>query len=224
MLTVRVQPIDADILVVVNDNLSPAAQSAALAAFARQTAKDADALNQKALGYLPPRKTFVDSVEGGSEDRVRPRGQVVYEYTLLLDVLAFIDQTLIEHSPVKSGRYSRSHELFADGNHVDPEGEIPPAAEYVFINAQPYARKVEKGESPQFPNGVYEATAALAASRFGNMAKVAFEYRPLPGGGDVADWAASPHAAKHARRHHRVSNPGEWLKRQPAIIVTATGQ
>jgi len=223
MLTVKVQPIDADILVVVNDNLSPAAQSAALAEFARKTAKEADALNEQALGYLPKRKTIVDGVENQSEDRVRPRGEIVYEYALLFDVLSFIDQTLIEHSPVKSGRYERSHVLFADGNQVDPDGDVPPAAEYVFTNTQPYARKIEKGESPQFPDGVYQATAALAAARFDNVAKITFDYRPLPGGGDVADWASSPHAAKHARRHHRVSNPGEWLKRQPAIIVT-TGQ
>jgi hypothetical protein len=58
------------------------------------------------------------------------------------------------------GLYKRSHVLIADGVAVD-DGKIPPLAKTsdVRFNIQPYARKIERGLSPQRPDGVYQAVA-----------------------------------------------------------------
>lgn len=211
MINVAVEPIDQDIGVMIDDLLSPAAQSAALADYARSVEKETEADNQQALGFIAPHVTIVDGTEGASEDRVRPDGTIVYEFTLLNDLFAFIDQMLIEHSPVKSGRYDKSHELFADGVVIDPNGEIPPASEYYFANTQPYARKIEEGESSAFPDGVYQGIATLAKDRFDNLATISFDYRALSG---------APTETAHPHHHGRVANPSEWLSRQPAIVIT----
>ena len=160
-ITTRIEPIDRDIAIMLDETLSPKAQSAAFAEFARAAEQDATAANKAALGYVPLHRTLVDGSEG-SEDNVRPDGIIVYEFALLDDLFAWIDQALIAHSPVKYGRYDRSNVLFADGVAVDPLGDVQQASEYFFANTQPYARKIEAGESPQYPHGVYEATAALA--------------------------------------------------------------
>jgi len=52
----------------------------------------------------------------------------------------------------------------------------------VFLNIQPYARKIERGQSSQAPDGVYQAVATLAQRRFGNVAKITFSYRTAIGG------------------------------------------
>jgi hypothetical protein len=216
-----VEPIDKDIAILLDEELSPKAQSVTLADFARQCLAEAQATNQSALGYLPPLVVTVDGVAGRSEDQVRPDGAITYEFQLISDVLVFVDQQLIAHSPVLTGRYQRSHVLYADGAETDPENPAQ-ASEYVFLNTQPYARKIEKGLSPSTPDGVYEGVATQARGRFGNMAKISFEYRAAPSGA-VTDWAGTESAARHASRHYRHSQPNQqaWLSRQPAIVVTA---
>ena len=215
---VTVEPIDRDVAIMLDETLSPKAQSAAFAEFARQTLAEVSAENKDALGAVPPYDTFVDGSEGKSEDSVSPDGEIVYVFRLVGDVLTFIDQQLIEHSPVKTGRYQRSHKLYADGTETDPDDPAQ-ASEYVFLNIQPYARKIESGLSHSAPEGVYEGVARLASARYDNIAKVSFEYRPAPDG-PVADWSATAVAHRHASAHHRHSDPSKWLLRQPAIIVT----
>lgn len=213
---VVVEPIDKDIAIILDEELSPKAQSQTLADFARQCLAEAQATNEAALGYLPPFVLYVDGVRAGSEDRVRPDGAITYEFQLIGDVLEFIDQQLIAHSPVLTGRYQRSHVLYADGSETDPANPAQ-ATEYVFLNTQPYARKIEKGLSPAAPDGVYEGVATQAAARFGNMAKVSFAYRAAPSDTPVAVAAAS---GRHRSRRGG-SNPSLWLSRQPAIVITA---
>ena len=145
-IAITVEPIDRDIAVIFQDNLSPAAQSTALAAFARQSLDEAKAENEAALGIVPPYDTYVDGTLGGSEDQVAPDGVIIYQFKLIGDVLTFIDEQLIAHSPVRSGRYQRSHMLYADGVEADPGTPPLGAAEYTFLNAQPYSRKIERGE------------------------------------------------------------------------------
>ncbi len=218
-LTVKVEPIDRDVQVMLAADLSPAARSATLAQFARQSLADAEAQNASALGAVPPFDTFVDGSQGKSEDAVSPDGVIVYQFKLITDVIAFVHDELIAHSPAKSGRYQRSHVLYADGTEVDPESP-PAASSYVFLNLQPYARKIERGLSPAAPEGVYEGVAAQAAARFGNLAKISFAYR-APAGGAVAAWAGSASARRLARSHHRISHPQDWLTQQPAVVIEA---
>jgi len=105
------------------------------------------------------------------------RNVIVAEFKLVDNVIMWIHNQLETHSPVKSGRYKRSHALFADNKQIEAVPPIPIADEYVFVNLVPYARKIERGESAHAPNGVYEAVAHLAQQQFRDIARITFSYR-----------------------------------------------
>lgn len=202
-VTTRIQPISKDIDILLNEELSPKAQSQVFAALARDQIEDAKATNRSILGRVPRFTTFVDGNAGAPLESVRPDGVIVTEFELVDDVLLWIGEQLQTHSPVKSGRYRRSHTLFADGREIDVGGVIPAADEYVFINVVPYARKIERGSSSQAPDGVYQAVATLGQRRFGNVARITFSYRTAVGRSIIG-----------GRAGNRSS------ERNPAVIVT----
>ncbi|MCB1499714.1 MAG: hypothetical protein KDK07_07965 [Bauldia sp.] len=207
-LRTRVEPLDRDIAILVDETLSPAAQSRAVATFARAQLAAAQDVNRRVLGRIPPHQTFVDGVARGDVDAVKPQGRIVYEFELVDDVLVFIGYELRAVSPVRSGRYRDSHSLFADGVEVPIGGAIPVAREYVFLSAVAYARKIEGSPSRrplsrQAPKGVYAITAAKASARFGNLARIRFAFQ-TPVGGALAGGVAGNKSAG----------------RVPAIVVT----
>lgn len=177
-VSVKVDPINRDIDLLLSQDLSGRAQSQAFAEYAHGEIEDAKRTNQRILGRVPRHTVTVDGREGAPLATVRPDGVIVAEFELVGDLLIWIEQQLVIHSPRKSGRYARSHVLFADGVEADVN-KPPVAAEYVFVNVQPYARKIERGSSSQAPDGVYQAVAVMARRRFGNVARVSFSYRTL---------------------------------------------
>jgi hypothetical protein len=177
----RVEPLERDIALLFPGDFSPEARSQALAEFAREALADAQQSNARALGRTPPHETFVDGTPGGNEDAVRPDGTIAYEFELFDEALAWIGEQLVIHSPVKTGRYQRSHVVLADGEQVLVGEMLPPAREYVFVNVQPYARRIEHGYSKQAPEGVYQGVAVMASRRFGNLARISFTYRSVVG-------------------------------------------
>lgn len=188
-VSTRIQPIDRDLRAIVDQELSPKAQSAALAQYAREQLVEAQAQNRSALGAVPVHETFVDGRASERLDDVKPDGTIVFVFELLDEVLDWIGEMLVTQSPVLTGRYANSHMLFAGG--VDATGRgVVNAEEFTFANTMPYARKIERGLSPQAPDGVYEAVAAMAAGRFGNIATIFFTYRAVFGmnvvNGDLA--------------------------------------
>lgn len=187
----RIPSIAREIEVMISEELSPQAQSRHLADFARGALKEAQDQNRAALGRVPDHRSFVDGRETEVLDTVRPDGRITFEFQLLDQVLEWIGEQLVQGSPVLSGLYARSHALFADGVEKEP-GKMPAdATEFVFINVLPYARKIERGLSPQAPDGVYEAVAAVAAGRFGNIAKIRFGFRAVLGGMAVSQRKAA---------------------------------
>jgi len=177
----RVEPISRDIELIFRDELSPEAQSAKLAQFAREQYIEAQVSNRAAFGSEPRSQTLVDGVLTDNIDKVRPNGSIVFEFDLFAELLSFIDLLLTQFSPVRSGAYKRSHVLFADGIEIDTKADLPDAREFIYLNTQPYARKIERGHSDQAPDGVYHVTAAMASRRFGNIARIEFNYRRLAG-------------------------------------------
>lgn len=206
----------------IEDELSPAAISAAVASVAREELAAAQATNARALGRMPAHQTFVDGREGAAPESVRPDGSIVFvfEVDLVDGALSWISEMLAQHSPVLTGRFVASHVLFADGVEMRPGDPMPQAREFAFINAQPYARKIERGLSAQAPDGVFQAVAKLASRRFNNVARIRFGYRSLPAGA-VGKWAAGTKLQSHSPSRNR---PGvkrqDWLTRQPAVIVS----
>lgn len=175
----KIERIDKDITLFLAD-VSPAAQSAAIAEFAQEQLDDALKSNSGSLGTAPDFETFVDGRKDVPLAGVKPGGTIVFEFHILSDLIAWVDEMLIEFSPVKTGRYQRSHVLFVDGAKVDPNGNIPNGKEFVLLNLQPYAEEIENDLSRQAPDGVFQAVAALANEKFGQIAKVDFAYRPAP--------------------------------------------
>lgn len=177
----RVPSISRDIELLIADTLSPRAQSRFLADYARGELETAQEQNRAVLGRVPGHDTFVDGRSTDDLDSVKPNGRIVFEFHLLDQVISWISEQLVLNSPIRSGRYVASHVLFADDVEVEP-GSLPEAEEYVFVNTQPYARKIERGLSPQAPEGVYEAIVAVAARRFGNIARITYAFRAVAGG------------------------------------------
>jgi hypothetical protein len=173
----RIEPIDRDIALMLSEELSPQGQSKVFAEFAGEQIEDAKQTNRQILGRMPRYTVAVDGRAGAPLETVKPDGVISAEFELFDDVLVWIAGQLETHSPRLSGRYAKSHTIFADGVEVDVGAKIPDAQEFVFISTLPYARKIERGESSQAPDGVYQVVATLAQRRFGNIAKVTFSYR-----------------------------------------------
>lgn len=175
-------------------SLSREARSKRVAAFARKEIAEADAINAKALGSVPPKTITVDGRQGVQLESVNPdRGTIIAEWSLVGDVLQWIFATLRARSPRVSGAYLRNHKLYADGMECDPQ-RPPLAAEYTFLNLVPYSRKIEIGKTKsgrdfviQVENRIYDRTAQDASRRFGNVAKIRSTFRSTIGGKSRAD-------------------------------------
>lgn len=222
-LKTRLDPLERDVRLIVDELLSPDAQAGMLRAGAQEALEGAQKVNEQALGYVPEHDTFVDGRRTDNLQAVRDKSTIIFEFHLLLDVIQWVDEQLIIHSPVgdtpKSPEYSKSHTWFADGVEMDPANP-PPAEQYIVLSTVPYARKIERGLSPQAPDGVYQGVAADAVRRFGNIAYVGFAYASIPGG-SIGKWAQRATARALARRV-RGGNPRthtDWLTRQPAIKI-----
>jgi len=181
---VRPDSIAVDIQIMIQENLSPKAQSLFMAQVARGELADAIAINTRALGSVPKYETFVDGRQSAVFENVRPTGSILITFELLQEIMAWIGAELVQHSPVggpPAPAYASNHKFFADGQQIDPGGPIPPAMIYMFANVVPYARKIERGESAQAVDGVYQAVATLAQAKFGKAAKIRFNYVAIPG-------------------------------------------
>jgi hypothetical protein len=213
---VRVDVISRDIFFAPGGGLSPQDQSKALAEFARAKIAEADAINAKSSGSAVSREVYVDGVRGAALETVKPNGEIVAEYDLASDVIEWTFAQVRAASPVLTGRYRLSHRLYADGVEVESPKEATNASEIIITSVVPYARKIERGQSPKAPDGVYQAVAALAQRRFGNIARIRFTYRsPVGGGTDLEKWATR-HSAKSRRPHKQ----HDLDTRQPAIVIT----
>jgi hypothetical protein len=193
--------------------------------FARQELGKALRQNKAVLGVMPDYETRVDGSVAPLE-RAQAASTIDFEFELASEMFRWIYEMLILNSPV--GRpddprpnhpelYARSHEFFIDNVAYDPEGPIPmPQQEAVFVNVQPYARKIERGLSSQQPDGVYEVVAALARARFSNYGDIRFSYRTPYNFGAIHEWADT---TKMQSPYRRGEKRDEWLRRQPAIVI-----
>lgn len=227
-VTTRIDSIVRDIELIISADLSPEAVSKAIGGAARDLIADAQETNTRALGSSPPQRVYVDGREGAPLESVKPvGGTILAEFDLLEDSLRWIGQQLVLHSPVRTGKYANSHILFLDGEEMNPNDPIPPTfGEIVFLNTQPYARKIERGLSDQAPDGVYEAVAALAKRRFGNIVNIRFTYRAFSEGGIMAYVPVQRVVVRDRRGRFkptgldRTVQKRERSLRSPAIVLT----
>jgi len=143
----------------------------------------------------------IDGDTGKPIPQIEPFGQAFFRFRYGREVIAFALEALRAVSPVLSGAYRSSHELFADGTLIADFNQIGDAKTVVITNTLPYARKIEggrrgrdavkhhdsgamtqrKGSSVQAPDGVYELTAQTVNRRYGNIAKARFGYVGITG-------------------------------------------
>lgn len=131
----------------------------------------------------------VDGIKNTTESMIKDTSVVVWQFQWVGDLVRWIDQQLIAASPVEQnaskstpGEFQRSFIAYADGSEFDLNGDVPEeVSEYIIMNTQPYAGKIERGESPQAPDGVFQGVAHLAAHLVDpTWASVKFEYRTPP--------------------------------------------
>lgn len=160
-----------------------------LSEVAADALRQADAANRAAIGVATDAVTKVDGAATDDLSRVRPEGTIDRLYDVTPAVLAQIGDWLWQHSPVKTGRYQRSHRLLADGSEIAavsgsdwrlPEA-VPGAKQFAFVSTASYAPLIEPhdgapGESHQAPDGVYQVIASLAQEQFGELAAISFGY------------------------------------------------
>ncbi|KQQ81944.1 hypothetical protein [Aureimonas sp. Leaf324] len=176
----KIEPLTQQIAVFVNEIKSPQARSARLAQVAKDGIAEIRKSNAAASGGRDhPPEVSVDGRRGAPLESVKPDGMIVAQFDPLRNVLEWIGEALVEESPVRSGRYARSHVLLVDGVEQIIGTEVPAGDVYRFVNRQPYAAKIEPdgyaaGQSPQAAQGVYQVIAAVAAHRFNQVAQISY--------------------------------------------------
>jgi hypothetical protein len=200
----------------IDEITSPKARSARLAAFAEEQIAAAREINRRSTGRDVAYEVTVDRTPGKPIAQVKPDGVVFVEFELIVGVIEWIEEELRAASPVLTGAYQRSHILFADGIEHQAGSPIPAANEYTFVNAQPYARKVERGQSKQAADGVYQVIAALARRRFVNSVAIKFSWRSVQDSGLVQYEGVSARAPVTRDRR------GRYTAGSGAGIVTAS--
>lgn len=185
MITATVQRFDADLMA---SWTGPSARARILADAAADILKQADTTNEAALGGKPASVTVVDGSTNPDITRVRAEGTIDRTYDVMAAVLKQIGEWLWQHSPVRTGRYQRSHQLLADGRLIaDVSGSdwslptlLPATGQFTFVSTAFYAPEIEPhdgkaGESRQAPDGVYQVIAELASAAFGAIAHVSYD-------------------------------------------------
>lgn len=154
----------------------PGARSARLAAVARNALADLESSGRASPVY----KLFVDSQPAASEDSVRGdgMGRILYQFSYLAEAVTFALDFLRARAPSRSGKYRASFFVGVDGRFVPADAfspdSVPPTAEIIIGNSQPYNRKVDVqlsgGKVLHFsvPPGEYDDCAAALKQRFGN--------------------------------------------------------
>jgi hypothetical protein len=144
----------------------------ALAAFAKES------LAEVVMAGAGPRyERYVNGRQGATEESVKAPGPIVYEFSMWEPVITFALDELRRRSPVKSGRFRNSFIVLANQKPVMNYGEIPPDAEVIIVNFQPYTRKAEAGVLGPKRNYIFDGTKRALARTFGNSGRNAAAFR-----------------------------------------------
>lgn len=218
-VSVRMEAFDRDTLVSLAEGLAPAERSALLAQEARAAIAEAQAQNDRALGRDVARDVIVDGSLGKPVETVRPDGVIVASWDLGSDVVTWIVEQVVKHAPVLTGAFRDSIRIYADNVEVSgaAAAELSAGREVIVTSDVPYARKIERGQSRQAPEGVFEAVAAMARRRYGNQAQIKFTYRAPIGSGSALDIWAGKKTAGFSGRKRRAQM--QKAMRQPAILI-----
>jgi len=208
-VSARMETFDRELELLIDEELSPEAFSREFGKAARQIIEKQDAENDRAAGRDVRYKTFVDGRQ--SKDLEKAKTRIVAEWDLGTTIFQDIMMLLRNASPVLKGEYRDSISLFHNNRQVSISNSLASTGEYFFAATVPYARKIERGVSSQAPNGVFEAVAAVASKRFGNIARIRFTFR------DAIDSSEKYYIARRSGR--KAAGSAVRNSRQPVILV-----
>jgi len=223
MVRTRIDALDRDISLIIAEELSPEAQSRQVAAMARQLRDEAVATNRALTGEEPTWTIIVDGRAGAAEETVKVPGRIDYEFDAGADVVAYVVGLIAKTAPKRSGRYAKSVALYADSVEVETPLAAADAEEVIVVSTVAYARKIERGLKGYAPGAIFEGVAAMAMSRYGNMASIKFTFAaPLGGGTHLEAWASK---TKQTRKRFKggagkaEASRNAWNRRNPAIQI-----
>lgn len=210
--------------VFVDAALSPAARAAQLAAVAKQGVADLIASGQAS----PRFQRFVDGRADAPEESVDGRhGVILYQFSSVADATAAALDFLRARAPARSGDYRNSFYVAVDGRFIPARmfrmDSVPPSAEIVIGNTEPYSRKVDVqlvGSKPlrfSVPPGLFDDAARDLRRRFGNTVTVKRVYSMnFPGQYRLRQ-------TTHRAGSHRVARKAGTLVESPALIIRPVG-
>ncbi|MCV9997329.1 hypothetical protein OE766_03635 [Pararhizobium sp. YC-54] len=145
-------------------DIAPDQISAHLARFAREELEKAIKAGKATANY----DLFVNYRPATSEFVVEAPGPIVYEFSWWRIVIKFALEFLVKNSPRQSGRFASSFIVIVDGKVVTEFDKIPPSAEVIITNAQPYVRKVQVGAMKMtVPPKIFDKARSAVARQFG---------------------------------------------------------
>ena len=197
----------------VSQNLTPQAQSTALASYARADVARLQNERRAPLDYT----IFVDGREDAAPETVKPQGTIVYRFNGLAEAVAFALGFCIARSPFRTGRYRKSWFVLVDGRAWNADfRDIPVGSEVYVVNTQPYHRKLEVS------GGLQRSTTRFCVDalrkRFPGL-RAAHDFLELPNGPTPAPYRMRGGIASRFRGGRvRRSNSGEMMT-YPAVIL-----
>lgn len=189
-------------------------------------------------GIAPDFEAFANQPGNSNLDSVKLPGPIIYRYDYRREIVAVALEALRRASPRKSGRYAESHTIYLNGIAVDRlPARLNRGDEIWISNPVPYARRLEVGKTkagrdfvirvkPRIYESVVKAPVNLRG-RYGNAAKVEFDYIDIPGA-----WVIKGRLTSHYQTRGK-SGKGELRQRKrqqsrrigqkiraPAIIIS----
>ncbi|MFA7308262.1 MAG: hypothetical protein WC026_16505 [Hyphomicrobium sp.] len=154
-------------------------------------------------------------------------GPIIYTYSNLKALVEFALDELRKTSPVISGDYVRSHQLFVNGAAVDAlPADLKPSDELMIANLVPYARKIEVGKTKsgrafviQVQPRIYERVGKALQARYKNVARITVEFVTIPNNYRLkADQKKRSWLANKGRWH---TSSRQYADRAAGSVVTA---
>jgi len=171
---------------------------------------------QMRSGVKPDFDAYANTPGNANLQSVKLPGPIVFRYRYIREVLLEALKQLQAASPVGTGAYQRSHQIFINGALVPGvPASVKASDEFMIANTRPYSRKIELGKTKSgrnfvisVPNRVYERAFRRLRAKFGQLVKIEYAFVSLPGG----------YSLKGSRRGGKRARSGAMA--YPALIIS----
>lgn len=201
-----------------------------LAALARTSTAELSRDQTARRGVLPGTMSAVDGVRDRPFEEVKPTGQIVVIYDYRAECIYACLQELVARSPIRSGRYRRSHTVML-GTTPLPPMTVPTAAQLrsvnmiTIFNPVPYAARLEFGKTKsgrafvrQVEPHIYENAMGVVAREFRAVCSLSYVKITPPSGGyeRQTDWSARSYVT--VKNNHRIHSGGRRDRAKGTIV------